>query len=210
MKTPSFLVRAAGGVGIGLTNPASRLHVASGGGNPQLQLTQTSAAEYVRLRMNVLGSPSWEMDVSPGTAPAISWWNTTLRMNLDYNGNLTTTGTVNGTSDRNAKEKFSAVSSRAVLEKVAALPISEWNFKNESAIRHIGPMAQDFYAAFNVGMDDKHIATVDESGVALAAIQGLNEKVDFENGSLRAENAELKRELSEIKQLLLKLADKKD
>lgn len=42
------------------------------------------------------------------------------------------------------------------------------------ATPHLGPMAQDFHAAFNVGMDDKHMATVDEEGVALAAIQGLN------------------------------------
>jgi hypothetical protein len=41
-------------------------------------------------------------------------------------------------------------------------------------VRHIGPVAQDFHAAFNVGADDKHIATVDADGVALAAIQGLH------------------------------------
>jgi hypothetical protein len=200
-----FLIRASGGVGIGLNNPASQLHVASAGGSPQLQITQTSAAEYARLRLNVLGSPSWEMDVSPGATPAISWWNTSLRMNLDYNGNLTTSGTVNGTSDRNAKEKFAAISSRAVLEKVAALPISEWNFRNESAIRHIGPMAQDFYAAFNVGMDDKHIATVDADGVALAAIQGLNQKVEDLNGELKrrdTENKELKARLEKLERLM--------
>ena len=183
-----FLIRAAGGVGIGLNNPASPLHVSSAGSNPQLRLTQTTSGEYARLRMNVNGwpgSPFWEMDASPGATPSLSWWNVSQRMVLDYSGNLTTSGTVNGTSDRNAKEKFTTISSRAVLEKVVALPISEWNFKNESAIRHIGPMAQDFYAAFNVGMDDKHIATVDEGGVALTAIQGLNEKV--EAGSQRSE-----------------------
>ena len=50
-----------------------------------------------------------------------------------------------------------------------------WNLKSQDpAIRHIGPMAQDFYAAFNVGEDDKHINSVDADGVALAAIQGLN------------------------------------
>lgn len=42
-----------------------------------------------------------------------------------------------------------------------------------AAVRHIGPMAQDFHAAFEVGEDDEHIATVDADGVALAAIQGL-------------------------------------
>ena len=107
-------------------------------------------------------------------------------------------GTVNGTSDRNAKEKFTVVSPRAVLEKVAALPISEWNFKNEAAIRHIGPMAQDFHAAFSVGMDDKHIATVDEGGVALAAIQGLNQKVEDKN----TEIANLKARLEKLEELL--------
>jgi hypothetical protein len=40
-------------------------------------------------------------------------------------------------------------------------------------------MAQDFHAAFGLnGADDKHISVVDEGGVALAAIQGLNQKLD--------------------------------
>ena len=64
------------------------------------------------------------------------------------------------------------------MKKVAALPITRWNFKQDKGIEHIGPMAQDFYEAFEVGMDDRHIATVDEGGVALAAIQGLNQKLD--------------------------------
>jgi len=191
-----FLIQATGGVGIGLNNPSAALHVASASSSPQFQISQNNASDYSRLRMKVASYPSWEMDVSPGATPGISWWTGTLRMNLDYNGNLTTSGTVNGTSDRNAKEKFTPVSSLAVLDKVAALPITEWNFKNESAIRHIGPMAQDFYAAFSVGMDDKHIATVDEGGVALAAIQGLNQK-------LESENAELKRRLEVLEKIVL-------
>jgi hypothetical protein len=65
-----------------------------------------------------------------------------------------------------------------VLAKVAALPITQWSFKEFPGARHLGPMAQDCHAAFGVGLDDKHIATVDADGVALAAIQGLNEKVE--------------------------------
>jgi regulator of replication initiation timing len=65
-------------------------------------------------------------------------------------------------------------------------------------------MAQDFYAAFNVGPDDKHITTVDESGVALAAIQGLNQKVELENSTLRAENAELRLRLEALEKVVLK------
>jgi chaperonin GroEL (HSP60 family) len=54
------------------------------------------------------------------------------------------------------------------------MPVQAWNYKTqEASIRHIGPMSQDFYAAFAVGEDNKHINTVDAFGVALAAIQGL-------------------------------------
>jgi hypothetical protein len=104
-------------------------------------------------------------------------------------------------SDRNAKENFKPVSARDILAKVAALPLSRWNYKEDKTQEHIGPMAQDFHFAFDVGPDDKHITTVDEGGVALAAIQGLNQKVedrsqDLETRSRRieAENAELRRQ----------------
>jgi hypothetical protein len=102
------------------------------------------------------------------------------------------------TSDRNAKENFEPVDSRALLDKVAAMPISHWNFKGDTATPHLGPMAQDFHAAFGLGTDDKHIATVDADGVALAAIQGLNQKLD----ETRAENAELKQRLEKLEQLI--------
>ena len=99
------------------------------------------------------------------------------RMVIDTNGNVSANSFIT-TSDRNAKENFSAVNAQDVLAKVAALPISQWNFKSETAVQHVGPMAQDFRAAFGLGPDAQHIATVDADGVALAAIQGLNEKVD--------------------------------
>ncbi len=92
----------------------------------------------------------------------------------------------NTTSDRNVKEQFAAINPREILDRVVNLPISSWNFKTDGSTRHIGPMAQDFYAAFNVGTDDKHIATVDEGGVALAAIQGLNEKLKEKDAEIEA------------------------
>lgn len=93
---------------------------------------------------------------------------------LDVNGTARMT-VCQITSDRAAKSKFSPVNPREVLTKLASLPISTWAYTNASNIRHIGPVAQDFQAAFAVGEDDKHIATVDADGVALAAIQGLNQ-----------------------------------
>ncbi len=53
----------------------------------------------------------------------------------------------------------------------------------------MGPMAQDFRAAFGLGVNDTSIVTVDADGVALAAIQGLNERVvalEVDNRALRA------------------------
>ena len=85
-----------------------------------------------------------------------------------------------------------------MLDKVATLPISRWNYKQDASSEHVGPMAQDFYAAFNVGPDDKHITVVDESGVALAAIQGLNQKLEDQ----KAENARLKEQNDKLAQRL--------
>ncbi len=87
-------------------------------------------------------------------------------------------GTWSSTSDRASKENFRAVDGREVLARVAAMPVQSWNYIAEGAhVRHIGPVAQDFHAAFAVGPNDTSITSIDEGGVALAAIKGLNEAV---------------------------------
>src|SRR2546426_5664569 len=90
----------------------------------------------------------------------------------------TVNGTFNNNSDRNAKQDFAPVAPAQILEKVARLPLSEWSYKVDPGTRHIGPMAQDFHAAFDVSTEDKHIAPIDEGGVALAAIQALNQRLE--------------------------------
>ena len=81
-------------------------------------------------------------------------------------------------SDRNAKTGFKAVDGGSVLELVSRLPITSWAFKEDPKQRHIGPMAQDFHAAFGLsGTDDKHINLSDAAGVSLAAIQELNKRL---------------------------------
>ena len=114
-------------------------------------------------------------------------------------------GTVNNCSDRNVKQDFAPVNPSQILDKVLHLPVSEWSYKADAATRHIGAMAQDFYAAFEVGTDEKHIAPIDEGGVALAAIQGLNEKLQARSQELEEQNNRLARDLEqkdvEIKRL---------
>jgi hypothetical protein len=140
---------------------------------------------------------------------------------LYSNGTLTTSGSIFAggtvysrgfalTSDRNAKQNFSSVNALGVLEKVAAMPITRWNFKQDSSsIAHVGPMAQDFHAAFGLnGGDDKHISVVDAQGVALAAIQGLNQKLESKNAKLEAENAKLRDGLADLEKRLTALERK--
>jgi hypothetical protein len=80
-------------------------------------------------------------------------------------------------SDRNLKDRFAPVNARAVLEKVAQLPITEWCYKGYDQ-RHIGAMAQDFHALFPLNDNDKVLNEADLHGVELAAIKGLNQKIN--------------------------------
>ena len=105
-------------------------------------------------------------------------------------------------SDRNAKENFETVQPREVLEKVAALRVQRWSYKAQGVgVRHIGPTAQDFKSAFKVGESDTGISTVDADGVALAAIQGLNQKVDEQNAEIGELRAALKAVIAELTEL---------
>ena len=99
------------------------------------------------------------------------------------------------------KTNIAPLDDAAVLDKVASLPISRWSYKSEHGVRHVGPMAQDFYAAFNVGEDDKHITSIDEDGVALAAIKALhhdNATLHAHVAVLDAENARLRSRLASV------------
>jgi hypothetical protein len=101
-------------------------------------------------------------------------------------------GTWASLSDRDAKTNIVPLDDATVLQKVASLPISRWSYRTEHGVRHVGPMAQDFYAAFKVGEDDRHITSIDEDGVALAAIKALHR----DNEALHAENVQLRAQLA--------------
>jgi hypothetical protein len=95
-------------------------------------------------------------------------------------------------SDRGAKENFCDVDEDTVLERLAAVPIETWNLKSQDpSIRHIGPMAQDFAAAFGVGEYGDRITTSDADGVAFAAIQALYRKLQAQEGRIRELEARL-------------------
>lgn len=114
----------------------------------------------------------------------------------------------NNISDRNVKTAVQSVDAREVLKKVAALPMNTWQYKTQEAkYRHMGPMAQDFYAAFHLGTSDKSINTVDADGVALAAIQGLNALLTEKDAKIAALETELATQKQEMAAQKIRLAE---
>jgi hypothetical protein len=95
-------------------------------------------------------------------------------------------------SDVSLKEAFEPADADEVLAGVEKLDVSRWSYKRDGpGVRHIGPMAQDFAAAFEVGADNKKIHAIDMNGVALAAIKALKTTVDRQEREL----AELREQL---------------
>ena len=115
-------------------------------------------------------------------------------------------GNIAYSSDRELKENFAPVDARDILQRVVDLPVTSWNFKGDAATPHIGPMAQDFYSSFHLGTDEKHIGTVDEAGVALAAIQGLNAVVKEKDAKI----ADLERRVTEMEEKLNRIVSPPD
>ncbi len=132
----------------------------------------TNGSESVRLR--------WDGHVGIGTTDASHL--------LTLSGGAYSDGSVwSNASDVNLKENFATVTPAEILQKIASLPISQWNYKADSATTtHIGPTAQDFYAAFGLGGEhaSTSISTIDPSGVALLGIQALNQKIADLQGSI--------------------------
>jgi hypothetical protein len=180
-------------VGVGTATPVSRLHVSGNGTGAnqtaaaiEIANTAPGGTENWWLRVGATGNNTPAGGFSLGNSDAY-WMTVTFNGNfgLGFNVNNPThklemqdtanedNGTWNNASDRNLKENFATVDHAQLLSKVNSMSIETWNYKADKSVRHLGPMGQDFYAAFGLGEDDKHISTVDEGGVALAAVQEL-------------------------------------
>ncbi len=116
-------------------------------------------------------------------------------------------------SDVRMKEGFRELDGEDVLGRLAHMPVREWSYKSQDAgIRHVGPTAQDFHAAFGLGESDVRISTVDADGVALAAARALEARTAAlrdgqaaqhdELAALRRENDELRARLARLEQWL--------
>ena len=95
-------------------------------------------------------------------------------------------------SDRNLKTDIQPINPLAILQRVAAMPVSSWSMQAMPGRKQIGPMAQDFFAAFHLGDTDTMISTTDAQGVALAAIQGLNQLVEEKDAEIKKQGSRIK------------------
>jgi hypothetical protein len=131
-------------------------------------------------------------------------YNPSRLINTSTGAYLGTDGMWHDSSDRALKENFEPVDGEALLEKIAELPVTRWNYKSdEEKSVHIGPVAQDFHEILGIGSDDRTIAALDEAGVSLAAIQKLYEK----SRGQESEIEELKKEIEELRKLVMALLE---
>jgi hypothetical protein len=182
----------------------------SSGLNPAALDVNSTSANGVALHAHMDSSDATAVFGNGGTGDIIKGFSGasqgTLAFEVQNDGTVKSKGVVL-TSDRNAKANFAELNPAEVLARVAAMPVTEWNYKDDPADKkHIGPVAQDFHTAFGLdGSDDKHISVVDEGGVALAAIQGLNQKLEEKDGRIQeqaGEIAELKVRLDKLEQII--------
>ena len=174
-----------------------------------------SGAEVIPFRIRA-GTPSGTLTldganvglgtISPSTtlhlqsdSPGLRVENSSTSTNallLDENGNLTLSGVLTEASSALVKENRVDVDAGSVLQALRSIPIQTWNYTwDADAVRHMGPMAQDVYAAFGLGIGEEHLAPLDVNGIALASIQALADRLDAqseENASLRDDIAALK------------------
>jgi trimeric autotransporter adhesin len=129
-------------------------------------------------------------------------------------------GVFNCTSSRSTKQNFMAVSGEDILANLRSIPVTTWNYTSEGKqVRHMGPMAEDFYKAFNLGVGNTSIGVQDLGGVSLAAIKALDqrttelqqktaevEQLRNQVNELRLANGELEKRLSALEQMLMKAA----
>ena len=201
----------------GMNNTASGVCSAIGGGEGNAARGYSSFAAGTRAKANHEGAFVWGDSTDADVASSANNQFTARAaggVRFYSNAGLTTGvslaaggGSWTAVSDRNQKENVAPVDCGEVLDKVAELPVSTWNYTSQDAsIRHMGPMAQDLYAAFGLGESDTGITTIDADGVALAAIQGLNERLETRLNEKEARIVKLEAELEEMKSIIKQLA----
>lgn len=214
----SLVVDDTGNVGIRTAAPTQSLHIKDPAAQLFIENSNPDKANRVLYRLTNKGNVVFRMQdtVAPGTTG--EWVFRTsqdggsfvightssgvVEMEVFSGGNMTINGSLTQSSSKSIKENIVEANPQVVLARVIDLPINRWSYKHDgNKVRHIGPMSEDFHAAFGVGMSPKGIASIDTGGVALAAIKGLNELVVEKDGEITQLKTELEESQDRLSQL---------
>ncbi len=162
----------------------------------ELDNTNTSNSNNLMYLSNVgTGNLMYMYNSGNGNPIFIDNYGTGRFINASNGAYLSNGGVWTNASYKKLKENFQNVNKLKILEGIAELEITSWNYIREGKdVKHIGPMSEDFYQVFHVGNDDKSISTIDPAGIALVGVQELYKMVI----ELQKENSDLKKKLESI------------
>lgn len=221
------IVATATGVGIGTDSPTAPIHVVRNDDTFEMitldQVNNSVVQDRNMMQLNNNGgirfqfdndalATQWRFQAATGNRDVFEIAKVgtgAIELELDAGGNLTIDGALTQQSDVNSKRDIEPVDAGSVLEKLQQVSVSEWTYKaDEDGVRHLGPMAQDFYSAFSLGDNETKIAPADMAGVALAAIQAQQRMIreyQMEVRNQKTQIDELRRELEGVERLEVRL-----
>jgi len=212
------------GVGIGTDTPSSTLHVQNNTAT-QLKVKNTNVAGIDQMMFSLEaqgndkirfglrgsgGSNTWTFDNTPAlnkfsiskVGTGANEFSLSAAGDGFFQGSVTATGFLNSSS-REFKTDIEALDAPLLLDRVMALPVLQWRYREEDeSTQHIGPMAEDFQAAFGLG-SNQHISLSDMGGITLAAVQEVYREQQKRNvviDKLKAEVARLQRDNAELRE----------
>jgi hypothetical protein len=206
-----FVVTDTGATGVGTATPAKMLHVSTSGATNSTLRFQSAASAWDFNNNAVTGRLTFTDDPAGVRVPfkfGVNGVDNLFRVGVlatntvDINGNLTVTGTFSNPSSRQVKDLLASADGLSILAKLSTLPLFTWSYKNSDGVRHFGPVAEDFYARFSLGLDEKHISPNDMAGVALAATQALNALLSEKDAAKDAEIRALRERLIRLESRL--------
>ena len=203
----SLYIQPSGDIGIGTSNPDFAMHVRRSNGTAQVKITEdqfttavktlfslvcTTCTPGFRFANNAQGQVWFFRMLQNGNFSVDDPGTVIKEAEFKSGGDMLIGGTLTQGSSREIKHNIVPVDSMDILEKVEQLEIARWTYNhNDDDVVHMGPMAEDFYQAFELGDTDKGISSVDTAGVALAAIKALNSKLDNTEKSLIEKDAKI-------------------
>jgi hypothetical protein len=187
-------------VGFGAPIPAASLHVLRADGTAQVRVEEQHATTEKRVLGELINKgeaalalhgeqAGWKIGGGGGgTAVRITPTTSALPVfTLAASGDLTVTGTLSQGSSRALKHAIENVATRDILERVLQLPVYTWQYRADGdGARHLGPMAEDVFAAFDLGIGERSLAPADVAALALAAAQALRDELAARDAELDA------------------------